>query len=135
MTGLLTASSPVEIEAEADEMGLDRQAREAALSLFHDLTGRLELASLDLTADGATGWPAHRFYFGRDGSDPAKILAALQERSDALRVTASPLAGTAVPPLPATLFVDGVSGAFAAVLVACTGQEALGALGEMLERR
>ena len=134
MTLLLTASSHVEIEAEADEMGLDRQAREAAMSLFHDLTSRLELASLDLTADGATGWPAHRFYFGRDGGEPARILAALQERPDALRVTASPRAGTAAPPSPATLFVDGVNGAFAAVLVACATPEALGALGEVLER-
>jgi hypothetical protein len=133
MTGLLTASSPVEIEAEADELGLDRPTREAATGLFHDLTSRLELASLDMTADGATRWPAHRFYFGRDG-DLAKILATLQERSDALRVTASPRAGAAASPLPALLFVDGASGAFAAVLVACTTSDALNAFGGVLER-
>lgn len=133
MTWLLTASSPVEIEAEADEMGLDRSTREAATSLFHDLTSRLELASLDLTADGATGWPAHRFYFGRDG-DVARVLAILQERPDARRVTAAPRAGAAASPLPALLFVDGVSDAFAAVLVACTTSDVLSALGGILEK-
>ena len=141
MTILLTASSPMEIEAEVDEKGLDRQVREVALGLFHDLTSRLELASLNLAAvdqRAAVGWPAHRFYFGPSGGDLARLLAVLQERPDALRVAATVIdpprvSGGAAP--PGMLFIDGVAGPFAAVLVACADPEALRSTAEALGRR
>ena len=123
MSTLLVASSPVEIEAEADESGLDPLARGAALALFHDLTSRLELAAVELRGEGGTEWPNHRFLFGH----VEDVLAALRARPDALSVTSAPPAGTAAP---ATLFIDGADAGFSAVLVACADPALLRAVGE-----
>lgn len=123
MSTLLVASSPVEIEAEADELGLDPLARGAALALFHDLTSRLELAAVELRGEGGTEWPHHRFHFGRVDA----VAAALRARPDALSVTSPPPAGTRAP---ATLFIEGADGDYTAVLVACADPASLDSIGE-----
>ena len=122
MSTLLVASSPVEIEAEADELGLDPAARGAALHLFHDLTSRLELAAVELRGEGGTEWPHHRFFFGH----VEDIVSALRARPEALSVTGPPPAGTAAP---VTLFIEGADAGFTAVLVACADPALLDAIG------
>lgn len=122
MSTLLVASSPVEIEAEADELGLDPLARGAALALFHDLTSRLELAAVELRGEGGTEWPHHRFFFGHVDD----VAAALRARPDALSVTSPPPAGTRAP---ATLFIEGADGDYTGVLVACADPALLASVG------
>ena len=82
---LLVAGSPVEILAEADELGLDAESRTVASALFHDLTSRLELDLLAADADGGEPWPKHRFWFGE-----AAEVEALAERLRALPDVAEP---------------------------------------------
>ena len=108
---MLIASSPVEIEASADEAGLDPGARVAALHLFHDLTSRLELSSPALAAEGGEDWPRHRFYFGVAAGSIAGLLEALRTGPQTAEVTAS---GPAADEAARTLFIaagDGDSGA------------------------
>ena len=47
MDDVLSAGSPVEIDAKAEAAGLAETDRDAALALFHDLTSRLELTLLE----------------------------------------------------------------------------------------
>ena len=117
---ILSAASPVEIEAKADAMALPAPARAAALALFHGLTSREELAALALPDgpghhDGAE-WPAHGFLFGTQ-AEMTQVLNGLRNRPDAAELTAS------YEPegvMPRTLFVSGGQDGFTGVLLACS---------------
>ncbi len=132
MLELMIAASPVEIEAKADEAGLARDARVAALSLFHDLTSRLELAVLDLDQAGDAEWPRHRFYFGPERGEIRRVLNEIREQPDAAEVT------TARPPADVAsdaLFITGSDGAFTAVLIACSDPGLLRSVAQRIEAR
>ncbi len=118
---ILSAASPVEIEASADAFAWPAPARAAALALFHDLTNREELAALSLPAaqgqrhDG-TEWPAHRFLFGT-AAELAPILDALRQRPDVAEI------GVGDAPeglVPRTLLLTGRQGGFSGALLACS---------------
>lgn len=114
---ILSAASPVEIMAKADDMALPAPARAAALALFHDLTSREELAALALPGrhDGAE-WPAHGFLFGTQ-AEMAPVLDGLRRRPDAAELAAGDEPeGT----MPQTLFVSGGQDGFMGVLLACS---------------
>ena len=99
---LLIASSPVEIEAGAEESGLPRAAHDLALALFHDLTGRLGHAARALPG-GAAHWPSHRFYFAEAGEpELAVLLQGLAARPDFAEVGGAAYEGGGQP---AGLFV------------------------------
>ena len=94
MNRLLIASSPVEIEAKAEEAGLPQPAREAALFLFHALTRRIGEATRALHS-GDESMPAHRFYFGESGdAELLSILDGLQKRPDYSEVVEAEAAKT-----------------------------------------
>ncbi len=122
---ILSAASPVEIEACADSLALSAPARAAALSLFHDLTSREELEAMALPTaggrqDGGT-WPAHRFLFG-EAADLAPMLGALRHRPDVAEI------GSGDAPkvlMPRTLLLTGSQGGFFGLLLACTDPECL----------
>lgn len=128
---ILSAASPVEIVAKADDLGLPAIARAAALELFHTLTSAEELAAMDVPAgnpaDGRPGahdgsrWPAHAFLFG-PAAELAPVLASLRQRPG----TAELAAGTSPQaPAPEILFLSGQQDGFTGVLVAGAGQSAL----------
>lgn len=127
---ILSAASPVEIEATADSLALSAPARTAALALFHDLTSREELAAMSLPAaagrrhDGAE-WPAHRFLFGTVAElDP--LLDALRGRPDVAEIGA----GDAPEGLmPRTLLLAGRQDGFSGILLACSDP---GRMAEMM---
>ena len=113
MDKLLIASSPVEIEAKAEEAGLSRAAHDAALALFHDLTGRLGKAARALPGQAAH-WPSHRFYFAEAGEpDMVALLQGLAERPDFAEVDGASYDGRQ----PAGLFVREARDGYAGVLV------------------
>ena len=123
---ILSAASPVEIEASADGLALPAPARAAALALFHDLTSREELATLSLPAaggerhDGAE-WPAHRFLFGT-AAELASTLDALRQRPDVAEI------GSGDAPeglVPRTLLLTGGQNGFHGALLACSDPERL----------
>lgn len=123
---LLSAASPVEIEASADSLALPAPARAAALALFHDLTSREELAAMSLPAaegrrhDG-TEWPAHRLLFGT-AAELAPVLDALRQRPDLAEI------GSGDAPedlLPRTLLLTGSQDGFSGALLACSDPERL----------
>jgi len=102
---ILSAASPVEIEAKADALALPAPARAAALAL-PDGPGH---------HDG-TEWPAHGFLFGTM-AEMAPVLDGLRGRPDAAE-----LAGGDKPegPMPRTLFVSSGQDGFTGVLLACS---------------
>ncbi len=118
---ILSAASPVEIEACADDLALSAPERAAALALFHDLTSREELEAMALPAatgkrhDG-TRWPVHRFLFGK-AAELAPVLDALRQRPDVAEIGAGDAPEGLVP---RTLLVVGSRDGFAALLLACT---------------
>lgn len=118
---ILSASSPVEIEASADSLALSTPARAAALALFHGLTSREELTALSLPAaagqlhDG-TEWPAHRFLFGT-AAELAPALDALRQRPDAAEIGSGDAPEGVVP---RTLLLTGSQDGFSGVLLACS---------------
>lgn len=116
MPELMTAASPIEIQAKADEVGLASEARDAALRLFHDLTSRIGLAAVKLERDDGEEWPRHRFYFGPGGGGLAALAAALRAQPGTSEVAADPAPGDAVPD---TIYVTGSDSGFEAVLIAC----------------
>ena len=118
---ILSAASPVEIEASADSLALSAPARAAALALFHDLTSREELTALSLPAaagrrhDGAE-WPAHRLLFGT-AAELAPVLDALRQRPDVAEI------GSGDAPeglVPRTLLLTDRREGFSGVLLACS---------------
>ncbi len=116
---ILSAASPVEIEAKADAMALPAPARAAALALFHGLTSREELAALALP-DGpghhdGTEWPMHGFLFGA-AAEMVPVLDGLRRLPDAAELAAG---GEPEGPMPRTLFVTGGQNGFTGVLLAC----------------
>lgn len=112
MPVLLTASSPVEIEAKAEEAGLSPDGRTAALRLFHHLTSRLELAAIDAEAHGGEEWPRHRFWFARAG-DVAVLLDALRAQPGVAEAAQAQGADA-----QDVLFVSGTDSGYAGALVA-----------------
>ena len=78
---MLIASSPVEIDAEAETAGLSPAAHAAARELFHSLTDRLGRAVAELSV-GHEDWPTHRFYFAAEPGGLAPLRAGLQARAD-----------------------------------------------------
>ena len=118
---ILSAASPVEIEASADGLALPAPARAAALALFHDLTSREELTALSLpAADGqrhdGTEWPAHRFLFGT-AAELGPVLDALRQRPDVAEI------GSGDAPeglMPRTLLLTGGQDGFSGALLACS---------------
>lgn len=123
---ILSAASPVEIEACADSLKLSAPARAAALSLFHDLTNREELEAMTLPASAhgqhdGTAWPAHRFLFG-ETADLTPMLDMLRQRPDVAEI------GTGDAPeglAPRTLLLTGRQDGFSGLLLACTDPERL----------
>ncbi len=134
---ILSAASPVEIMAKADDLGLPVAARDAALALFHALTSAEELAAMDVPAADLDGgppaardgsrWPVHSFLFGR-ADELAPALASLRQQPGAAELAAgAPLQA----PAPGVLFLSGQQDGFTGVLVAGTDQDALaGAMPE-----
>ena len=121
MDKLLIASSPVEIEARAEEAGLGREAHDVALALFHALTDRLGKAARALPGE-ASHWPSHRFYFGEAGEpELAAVLQGLAERPDFAEVDGAAYDGRQ----PAGLFVRDARDGYAAVLVGHESHEGL----------
>jgi hypothetical protein len=86
MSRMLVASSPVEIEAKAEEAKLPRDVHDIACRMFHELTNRLGQAAIALGLPHQD-WPNHRFYFGISGSEMAALLDGLQARFDLIDVT------------------------------------------------
>jgi hypothetical protein len=121
MVGLLIASSPVEIEAKAEEAAWPDPARETALALFHELTDRLGHAARSLHG-AADSWPKHRFYFG-ENEDPeiASLIQGLQDRPDFIEVTTGVSPGAE----PTGLFVRDSRAGFSGVLVGHESHEGL----------
>lgn len=126
---LLTASSPVEIEAKTDEAGLSPEGRTAALHLFHDLTSRLELAAIDAEAHGGEEWPRHRFWLTRAG-DAAGLLDALRAQPGVAEASKAQGADA-----QGILFVSGTEGGYAGVLAACADGRALRTVTQAIEAR
>lgn len=122
MDRLLIASSPVEIEAKAEEAGLPRPTHDVALAMFHELTGWLgQAARLQPGAGG--GWPSHRFYFGDDGSQAvAALLEGLLARPDLVEVAGGV---PSVAAEPAGLFVRNSRAGFTGILVAHESHEGM----------
>ena len=123
---ILSAASPVEIEASADILALPASARAAALALFHDLTSREELTALSLpTAAGqrhdGTEWPVHRFLFGT-AAELAPTLDALRQRPDVAELSAE---DTPEGLVPRTLLLTGAQDGFSGALLACSDSERL----------
>lgn len=116
MPELITAASPIEIQAKADEAGLPPPARDAALRLFHDLTSRIGLAAVKLEREDGEEWPRHRFYFGPGGGSLAALAETLRAQPGAAEVAADPRPGDAAPD---TIYVTGSDDGFEAVLIAC----------------
>lgn len=112
MPTLLIASSPVEIEAKADEAALPPAAHGPASRLFHILTDRLMQAAIALGLPHHD-WPNHRFYFGTP-HNMGRLLNGLRNRADLLDVTD----GVPSPPsAPTGLFVRQSDGEWLGVLV------------------
>ena len=123
---ILSAASPVEIEASADTLALPDPARAAALALFHGLTSREELAALSLPSEAGqrhdgTEWPAHRFLFGT-AAELAPALDALRQRPDVAEIGAGDAPGGRVP---RTLLLTGDQDGFSGVLLACSDPQRL----------
>lgn len=123
---ILSAASPVEIEAQADGFALPAPARAAALALFHDLTSREELKAMTLPSatgkrhDGAD-WPIHRFLFATT-AELASVLDALRQRPDVAEIGSK----DALEDLAArTLLLTGSQGEFSGVLLAGADPERL----------
>lgn len=112
MPVLLTASSPVEIQAKAEEAGLSLEGREAAGRLFHDLTSRLELSAIDADAHGGEDWPRHLFWLARAG-DVSALLDALRAQPGVAEASQAEGADA-----QGILFVSGTDGEYAGALVA-----------------
>lgn len=104
---MLAAGSPVEIEAKADAAGLTPDERDAALTLFHELTSRLELSLLAVEPDGGEPWPRHRFWCGE-----AAAVDAFAGRLRAAEGVAE------APATAAVAFVTASAGPWHAVLAA-----------------
>ena len=127
---ILSAASPVEIEASADTLALPAPARAASLALFHGLTSREELTTLSLPAtagqqhDG-TEWPVHRFLFGT-AAELAPALDALRQRPDLAEIGAGDAPEGLVP---RTLLLTGEQDGFSGALLACSDP---GRLAEMM---
>ncbi len=86
MPRILVASSPVEIDAKADELELPPEASEVARHMFHELTDRLGKAVIALEMQHKE-WPEHRFYFGTEGREMAALLSGLATQPNVLDVT------------------------------------------------
>jgi hypothetical protein len=110
---MLVASSPVEIEAKAEEAGFSRDAHDIARRMFHDLTDRLGQATIALSVLHED-WPNHRFYFGTQGAEMSALIVGLRSRPDILDLTHG------LPDKPeavAGLYIQEVQGSFIGVLV------------------
>ena len=129
MPVLLTASSPVEIEAKAEQAGLSPEEHAAALRLFHDLTSRLELSAIAADAHGGEEWPRHRFWFAR-ASDVAVLLDALRAQPGVAEAAQAKDAGA-----QDVLFVSGVEGDYAGALAAGADGQALRVVTDAIQAR
>lgn len=122
---ILSAASPVEIEAQADSLGLPAPARAAALALFHDLTSREELEAMTLPSatgkrhDGAE-WPTHRFLFATT-AELASVLDALCRRPDVAEIGSGDVEDVG----RRTLLLTSSQGGFSGVLLAGADPERL----------
>jgi hypothetical protein len=122
MDRLLIASSPVEIEAKAEEAGMPQAAHDLALALFHALTDRLGQAAR-LLPHMDPSWPSHHFYFGRSGhQELAWLLEGLLERPDFIEVADGVPSPSAAP---SGLFVRQSREGFTGILVAHESHEGL----------
>jgi hypothetical protein len=115
---MLVAASPVEIEAKAEEAGMEPQAHEVAVRLFHTLTDRIAKAAI---AQGEPRWsrahetwPNRRFYFGTEGHEMAALMEGLAVRPGIMDVAG----GRDRAGLPDGLFGCEEEDGFVAVLVA-----------------
>lgn len=114
MDKLLTASSPVEIEAKAEQARLSPVEHDLARTLFHELTDRLGQAAR-LLEDARTTWPEHRFHFGASAdAELAALLEALRDRPDFTEVASGI---PAVPARTAGLFACDQREGYTAILV------------------
>jgi hypothetical protein len=86
MPRMLVASSPVEIEAKAEEAEFSQDAHDTAQHMFHDLTDRLGRATVALSMLHED-WPNHRFYFGTQGAEMSALIDGLRSRPDILDLT------------------------------------------------
>ena len=113
MPQMLVASSPVEIEAKAEEAGLNQDAHDTAQRMFHELTDRLGRATVALSVLHEK-WPNHRFYFGTQGAEMSALIDGLRSRPEILDLTQG------IPDKPAAvsgLYIHQVQHPFIGVLV------------------
>ena len=132
MIGLMAASSPVEIEAKADEAQLPDEARQAGLRLFHDLDEQARTGRHRTGDEGWRGVAAPSFLFRTERWRDREAYRRAQERPDAVEMTASPPRDETTA---GTLFIAGSDGKFAAVLVACANASRLHAIRQELASR
>jgi hypothetical protein len=124
MPRMLVASSPVEIEAKADEAELPRDAHDVARRMFHDLTDRLGKAAIALDVPHED-WPSHRFYFGTESAEMTALLDGLRARPDILDVTDGfPGRQAAIP----GIYIHEKQDAFIGILVGHENHEGLRSL-------
>lgn len=122
---ILSAASPVEIEAQADSLALPAPARAAALALFHDLTSQEELEAMKLPSatgkrhDG-TDWPTHRFLFAAT-AELVTVLDALRRRPDVAEIGSEDVENVGAR----TLLLTRSQGEFSGVLLAGADPERL----------
>ena len=113
MPRMMVASSPVEIEAKAEEAGLPVAAHYIARRMFHDLTDRLGQAAIALALP-YRDWPSHRFYFGTAGTEMSALIDGLRSRVDIVDVTDG---APDRPPSLTGLYVQDMHEMFVGVLV------------------
>ena len=130
MHDVLSAASPIEIEALVDAAGLGEAAQRRALALFHELTSRLELAGIGLARRRATEWPAHRLWWELRPGALAALLRLLAAEPDTLQLAEHPGEGMVAPGI---LYVTGEAEGHAGVLVACADPAALDALTRRID--
>lgn len=119
MPRMLVASSPVEIEANAEEAGFSRDAHDTAQCMFHGLTDRLGRATVALSVLHKD-WPNHRFYFGTQGAEMSALIDGLRSRPEILDLTHG------IPDKPAAvsgLYIQETEDSFIGVLVAHENHE------------
>jgi len=120
MPRMLVASSPVEIEAKADEAGFAPDTHDMARRMFHDLTDRIAKEAIARERQHED-WPNRRFYFGTSGQEMAALIQGLQAREDIVDVRT----GKTRQQTPSGLYAQEEDGAFVGVMVAHQNLEGL----------
>ncbi len=120
MPRMLVASSPVEIEAKADEAGFAPHTHDIARRMFHDLSDRIAKEAIARERQHEE-WPNRRFYFGTSGQEMSALVEGLRARDDIIDVRT----GRGRQHTPSGLYIQAEDGAFVGILVAHQNPEGL----------